>query len=78
MNSTDYVADGVYLEPFLENWNIVIDLSAMLLGDTLRNPNNVTAFLLLQLQVRIEYTKMELLNESEHIQFDLSMGNVEL
>lgn len=78
MNSTDYVADGVYLEPFLENWNIVIDLSAMLLGDTLRNPNNVTAFLLLQLQVRIEYTEMELLNESEHIQFDLSMGNVEL
>lgn len=70
MNSAGYLQ-----QIRLENWNIIVDLGPMLLGNTLRNPYNVTAFLFLQLQIRIENTEMELLNESKHVQFDLSMGN---
>lgn len=43
----------------------------MFLSNTLADPDNVPAFLLLQLQVRIENTKVELLQKSENIEVDL-------
>lgn len=43
----------------------------MFLRNALRYPNDIAALLFLQLQVRIEDAEMELLNECEHIQFDL-------
>lgn len=61
---------------WLENWNIIVDFGAMFLCNTLRYPDNVTAFLFLQLQVCIEHSKVELLNECIHIQFDLNKTNV--
>lgn len=50
----------------------------MLLGDTLGNPDNVAALLLLELEVRIEDTKVELLQEGEHVQFHLVLEELVL
>lgn len=58
---------------YLEDGNIIVNFSAMLLGNTFSNPHNVTALLFLEFQVRIEYTKVELLHEGVHVQFDLKM-----
>lgn len=41
------------------------------LSDILRNPDDVTALLDFQFQIRIEHTEMELLHECVHIQFVL-------
>ena len=60
---------------WLENWNIIVDFGAMFLCNTFRYPDNVTAFLFLQLQICIEHSKVELLNECIHIQFDLDETN---
>ena len=43
----------------------------MFLSHTLRNPYDIAALLLFQLQVRVENTEMELLHESVDVQFDL-------
>lgn len=48
----------------LKDWNVVVDLGAMLLSHTLGYPNDITAFLLLELQIRIKYAEMELLHET--------------
>lgn len=55
----------------LQNWNVIVDLSAVFLSDALGNPNNVAAFLFLELQIRIENAKVELLHKCVDIQFDL-------
>lgn len=43
----------------------------MLLCDAFGDPDDVAAFLLLQFQVRVEDTEVELLHESVDVQFDL-------
>lgn len=43
----------------------------MFLGHTLGYPDDVTALLLFELQVRIEHSEVELLNKCKHIQFNL-------
>lgn len=55
----------------LENGNVIVDLGAMLLRHTLGDPHDVAALLLLQLQIRVEHAKVELLDEREHVQLDL-------
>lgn len=55
----------------LQDWNVIVDFGAMLLGDAFSNPDNVSAFLFLQFQVRVEDTEVELLHECIHVQFDL-------
>lgn len=52
----------------LENWNVVVDFSTVFLSHTFTYPNNVSAFLFLQLQVGVEDTKVELLKECIDIQ----------
>lgn len=59
------------VQPQLEDRDVVVDLGAVLLRYAFRDPHNVAALLLLQLQVRVEDAKVELLDEREHIQFDL-------
>lgn len=55
----------------LQNRNIVVDLGAVLLRDALGDPDDVAAFLLLQLQVGVEDTEVELLHECVDVQLDL-------
>jgi len=59
----------VFVGDNLEDRNIIIDLGTMFLSNTFRYPDDITAFLLFQLQVRIEYAEMELLDKCKHIQF---------
>lgn len=59
----------------LENRNVIVDLRAMLLRHAFGNPDDVAALLLLQLQVRVEDAKVELLDEREHVQFHLGSKN---
>lgn len=47
----------------LQDWDIIVDLGAMFLSDAFSDPNNVSAFLFLQLQIGIENSEMELLHE---------------
>lgn len=61
-----------------EDWDIVVYFGAMLLGDTLGNPDDVTAFLLLELQVRIKNAEMKLLHESIHVQLDLKTTTINI
>lgn len=58
---------------FLKYRYVVINFSSMLLSNTFGNPYNITAFLLLQFQVRKEYSKVKLLQKSHHIQLDLEI-----
>ena len=46
----------------------------MLLSNTFSDPDDVAAFLLLQLQIRIKDTEVKLLHESVHVQFDLELS----
>lgn len=55
----------------LEDRNVIIDLGTMFLCNTFRYPDDVTAFLLFQFQIRVENAEMELLDECKHIQFHL-------
>jgi hypothetical protein len=55
----------------LEDGNVVVDFCAVFLGDTLCDPHDVAALLLLELQIRVEHTKVELLHEGHHIQTHL-------
>lgn len=47
----------------------------MSLGNTLSNPHNVPALLLLQLDVGIEHTEMKLIQEGQLIEFHLQTHN---
>lgn len=58
-----------------EDRNVIVNLCSMFLSNTFRDPDNVTAFLLLQFKVRIEHTKMELLEESMDVQPNLQLTN---
>ena len=55
----------------LEDGDVVINLGAMLLGNAFGNPDNVSALLLLELQVRVEDSEMELLHKAVNIQLHL-------
>ena len=55
----------------LEDWDVVVDLGAVLLSHALRNPDHVPALLLLQLQERVEDPKVELLHERVDVELDL-------
>jgi len=55
----------------LEDRDVVVNFSAMFLCDALWNPDYVTALLLLELQVWVEDTKVELLHEAVDVQLDL-------
>ena len=54
----------------LKDGNVVIDLCLMLLCHAFGDPYNVTAFLFLELQIRVEDPEMELLHECVHIEAD--------
>lgn len=45
----------------------------MFLGDAFTDPHNVSALLLFKLEICIEYPKVELLQESVHIQVHLNI-----
>lgn len=49
----------------------------MPLGNAFGNPDNVPAFLLLQLDVSVENTEMELVEECQFVQFHLQEEEVE-
>lgn len=57
----------------LEDGNVVVDLGSVLLRHALCDPDNVATLLLLQLKIRVEDSKVELLNEGEHVQFHLKI-----
>lgn len=63
---------------YLEYGDVVVDFGAMLLGDALGDPDNVAALLLLELEVRIEDTEMELLQEGKHVQLHLVLEELVL
>lgn len=56
---------------YLENRNVVIDLGAMFLRNTLGYPHDVPALLLLEFQVGVEDAKVELLQKREDVEADL-------
>lgn len=58
-------------EDGLEDGNVVVDLGAVPLGDALGDPDNVPALLLLQLDVGVENTEVELVEEGQLIQLHL-------
>lgn len=51
--------------------NVIVNLGAVPLGDTLCNPDDVPALLLLQLDVGIENTEVELVEESQLVELHL-------
>lgn len=51
--------------------NVVVDLGAVPLGDALGDPDDVPALLLLQLDVGVEDTEVELVEEGQLVQFHL-------
>lgn len=55
----------------LKNRNVVVDLGAMPLSNALSDPHNVPAFLFLQLDVGVENTEMELVEERQFVQLHL-------
>lgn len=58
----------------LEDWNVVVDLGAVPLGDALGDPHDVPALLLLQLDVGVENAEVELVEEGQLVQLHLSGG----
>lgn len=54
--------------------NVVVDLSAVPLGDALCDPDDVPALLLLQLDVGVENTEVELVEEGQLVQLHLRGG----
>lgn len=54
--------------------NVVVDLSAVPLGDALCDPDDVPALLLLQLDVGVENTEVELVEEGQLVQLHLWGG----
>ena len=51
-----------------EDGDIVVNLGSVALGDTLADPDDVTALLLFQLEERVEDAKVELLHEGILVQ----------
>jgi len=62
----------------LENGYVVVDLCAVLLGDALSDPDDVAALLLLELEVRVEDSEVELLQEGVHVQLHLVLEELVL
>lgn len=62
----------------LENGYVVVDLCAVLLGNALGDPDDVTALLLLQLEVCVEDTEVELLQKGVHVQLHLVLEELVL
>jgi len=62
----------------LEDGYVVVDLCAVLLGDALGDPDDVAALLLLELEVRVEDSEVELLQEGVHVQFHLVLEELVL
>lgn len=62
----------------LKYWYVIVDLGPVLLGHTLGYPHDVTTLLFLELQIWIEHSKMELLQESHDIQFYLNISDKNL
>lgn len=58
----------------LEDRNVVVDLGAVPLGDALGDPHNVSALLLLQLDVGVENAEVELVEEGQLVQLHLWAG----
>src|SRR6218665_1770688 len=54
----------------LQDRNVIVDAGFVFLSNTFRNPDDISAFLFFQFEIRIKDTIMELLQESVHIQFD--------
>ena len=54
-----------------EDGDVVVDLGPVLLCDALRDPDDVPALLLLQLQEGVEDAEVELLHERVHVQVHL-------
>ncbi len=54
--------------------NVVVDLGAVPLGDALSDPDDVPALLLLQLDVGVENTEVELIEEGQLVQLHLEGG----
>lgn len=61
-----------YLFSALDDGNVVVDLRLLSLSDALGDPDDVTYLLLLQFEVGVKYTKVELLQERKYIQLHLS------
>lgn len=55
----------------LQDWNVIVDLGAVLLGHAFGDPDDIAALLLFQLQVGVEDSEVELLHECVDIQFHL-------
>lgn len=55
----------------LEDRDIIVNLGAVALGNTLSNPHNVATLLLLELHKSIEDTKVELVQEGQLVQLHL-------
>lgn len=55
-----------------EYWDVVVNLGAVALSNALGNPDNVAALLLLQLDVRVEDSVVELVHEGELVQVNLN------
>lgn len=55
----------------LEDGYVVVYLGFLSLCDTLSDPDDVATLLLLQFDVRVKYSKVELLQESKCVQFHL-------
>lgn len=57
----------------LEDWNVIIYLGFVLLCHTFGDPNDVSNFLFLQLQIRVEDAEVELLHKTVHVEADLRL-----
>lgn len=55
----------------LQDWNVIVDLGAVLLSHAFGDPDDVAALLFLKFQVRVEDSEVELLHECVDIQFHL-------
>ena len=55
----------------LENWDVVVYLGSVSLCNALCYPHNVSALLLLQADIGVENSKVELLHEGEHVDLHL-------
>lgn len=55
----------------LQDWNVIVNLGTMSLCDTFCDPDDISAFLLFQFQIRIKDAEMKLSQEGVDIEFDL-------
>jgi hypothetical protein len=62
----------------LQDGYVVVDLGLVPLGDALGDPDNVSALLLLEAEVRVEDAVVELLEERVHVQLHLVLKELVL